>query len=63
MGAATPTDPVEFCRRFPHDRTLFTSEGGLAHEGSKMKGNSAFSLTTLPEHPLVMAQGNVKWLR
>lgn len=51
QSALHPSDQLHFAQQFPHDEEYV----------QKMTGSiqSPFSLVTLPEHPLVMAQGNV----
>ena len=52
QGALQPSDQLHFATQFPHDAAYVRSQESAVR--------SPFALVTLPEHPLVMAQGNVK---
>lgn len=51
QSALQPSDQLHFAQQFPHDEQYVRTMSGPIQ--------SPFSLVTLPEHPLVMAQGNV----
>lgn len=51
QSALQPSDQVHFAQQFPHDEEYVKTMSGPIQ--------SPFSLVTLPNHPLVMAQGNV----
>jgi alpha-ketoglutarate-dependent taurine dioxygenase len=50
QAALQPSDQLHFAQQFPHDEEHVKTASGPIQ--------SPFSLTTLPQHPLVMAQGN-----